>query len=461
MEVESFKTEPKSLVELIKKGRKKEVISALKRLGKLPPHFDRTPLILALESDSEEIRSLAIKNLGKFADISLLQLFERTVKIDHSSIVRREAVSSIGRMKSREGIPILLELLYDDNPAVVLQAIRGLLKFKQEQYVVDKLSDLKNHENEIVRQVVNHELKEKEDNRDRQIEPYYPTYLKNLVVNGDSWSVLSLVPDEAIHLTFTSPPYYNAKDYSIYKSYEGYLNFLELVFKEVYRVTKEGRFFLLNSSPVIVKRPSRSYSSRRYPIPYDIHPRLINMGWEFIDDIIWVKPEASVKNRNAGFLQHRKPLGYKPNAITENIMVYRKKTDKLIDWNMDKYPEDVIENSKVKGDYETTNVWEIGPTYDKTHSAVFPLELCNRVIQLYSYIGDLVLDPFAGSGTFGRSAMKLNRYFFLIEKDETFFKRIRELNEKLDIYSSLYQRPKYLCSVEFESFAKNNDTYNA
>jgi DNA modification methylase len=57
------------------------------------------------------------------------------------------------------------------------------------------------------------------------------------------------------------------------------------------------------------------------------------MGWEFIDDIIWVKPEASVKNRNSGFAQHRKPLGYKANAVNEYVMVYRKATDKLIDWN--------------------------------------------------------------------------------------------------------------------------------
>ena len=49
------------------------------------------------------------------------------------------------------------------------------------------------------------------------------------------------------------------------------------------------------------------------------------MGWEYIDDIIWLKPEASVKNRVGGFQQHRKPLGYKPNTVTEMIMVYRKK----------------------------------------------------------------------------------------------------------------------------------------
>jgi len=144
------------------------------------------------------------------------------------------------------------------------------------------------------------------------------------VVHGDVQEVLKYVPDESVHLTFTSPPYYNARDYSIYQSYEEYLNFWKC-FKEVHRVTKEGRFFVLNTSPIIIPRISRAHASKRYPIPYDIHPLLVKMGWEFIDDIIWVKPEASVKNRNAGFLQHRKPLGYKPNAVSEMLMVYRKK----------------------------------------------------------------------------------------------------------------------------------------
>jgi DNA modification methylase len=171
---------------------------------------------------------------------------------------------------------------------------------------------------------------------------------------------------------------------------------------------------------------SRSHSSKRYPIPYDIHPLLIKMGWEFIDDIIWVKPEASVKNRNAGFLQHRKPLAYKPNPCSESIMVYRKKTDKLLDWNMKQYPNEIIEKSKIRGNYETSNIWKIDPTFDKTHSAVFPIELCDRIIKFYSFIGDLVFDPFGGSGTFGEAALKANRYFFLTEKEKFYFERIKE-----------------------------------
>ncbi len=124
-------------------------------------------------------------------------------------------------------------------------------------------------------------------------------------------------------------PYYNAREYSKYRSYEQYLDFLESVFEEVYRVTKEGRFFALNTSPVIVPRAGRKYSSRRYPVPFDIHSRLARMGWEFIDDIIWANPEKSAKNRIAGFEMHRRPLTYKANPRTEYVMVYRKKSYKL------------------------------------------------------------------------------------------------------------------------------------
>ena len=267
----------------------------------------------------------------------------------------------------------------------------------------------------------------------------FPAFLKNKVVLGDVQEIIKYIPDESVHLTFTSPPYYNARDYSIYQSYEEYLKFLERVFKEVHRITKEGRFFVLNTSPIIIPRVSRQYSSRRYPIPYDIHPLLVRMGWEFIDDIVWIKPEASVKNRNAGFLQHRKPLAYKPNARTEMVMVYRKETDKLIDWNIKQYDRKTVEESKVIGNYETSNVWEIDPVFDKIHSAVFPLELCKRVIKFYSFKGDLVFDPFAGSGTLGKAALMLGRYFFLTEKDPKYFERIKENLGFIDVYYRIFK----------------------
>jgi DNA modification methylase len=274
--------------------------------------------------------------------------------------------------------------------------------------------------------------------------------MKNTVVHGDVRDVLKLIPDESLHLTFTSPPYYNARDYSIYVSYQAYLDFLSEVFAEVHRITKEGRFFILNTSPVIVPRFSRAYASKRYPIPFDIHPRLIEMGWEFVDDIIWAKPESSVKNRNAGFLQHRKPVAYKPNPVTEYVMVYRKKSDKLLDWNIKQYDEATIEQSKVDDGYETSNLWEIDPTFDKVHSAVFPTELCARVIQYYSFSGDLVFDPFGGSGTLGKAAYLLKRYFFMTEMDDTYYSHIQDSFDGQPLFDKY--PPRF---VNLETFQKS------
>ncbi|WP_051179110.1 site-specific DNA-methyltransferase [Thermodesulfovibrio thiophilus] len=125
-------------------------------------------------------------------------------------------------------------------------------------------------------------------------------------------------------------------------------------------------------------------------------------------------------------------------------MVYRKKTDKLIDWNIKQYDQKTVEESKVIGNYETSNVWEIDPVFDKTHSAVFPLELCKRVIKFYSFKGDLVFDPFAGSGTLGKAAQILDRYFFLTEIDPKYFERIKEnlgfidVNYEKDFFNRIF-----------------------
>jgi DNA modification methylase len=428
------------------------LIFFLEKLGHLPKDFDGNLLLPLLNHENHQVRLWAVKNIGKLEDIKYLQPLSIIAKKDTDSMVRREAVSSIGRMRHPQNKAILLEMLNDSDPKIVLQAIRGLLVFKNDKTVEQQLRQLHNHPNEMVQTVIHKEYFAQ--NADKIVQPHTETYdfLKNVVVNGDVRDVLKLVPDESIHLTFTSPPYYNARDYSIYQSYQEYLNFLTEAFKEVYRITKEGRFFILNTSPIIIPRVSRQHSSKRYPIPFDIHPYLVNMGWEFIDDIIWLKPESSVKNRNAGFLQHRKPLGYKPNPITEYLMVYRKKTEKLLDWNIRQYNWDVIKKSKVTEEYETSNVWKIDPTFNKVHTAVFPLELCNRVIKFYSFRGDLVFDPFAGSGTLGKATKNLERLFFLTEKDVKYFHEIRKNLDTGNLFSN--NAPRFFSLEQFKGLIK-------
>ncbi len=365
--------------------------------------------------------SSTIDRLG-FADFPLQDSLN-ILESDAATSEKKKAMASIGRKRDPQLKNILIKYTGSHNPEIAMQAIRGLLVFRQDPMVKIYLETLCDHPNDMIRDVMQQEMRGGEPVREDS-HASSPDFMKNVVIQGDVLKTLECVPERSVHLTFTSPPYYNARDYSIYKNYQEYLDSLANVFSEVHRITKEGRFFILNTSPVIVPRAGRKYSSRRYPVPFDIHARLVQMGWEFIDDIIWAKPEKSAKNRVAGFDVNRKPLTYKANARTEYVMVYRKKSFKLLDWNLRQYPGETVEQSLVSDDFERSNVWNIAPATDRVHSAVFPLRLCEQVIRLYSYVGDLVFDPFAGSGTLGKAAIRLDRYFFMTEIREDYVARI-------------------------------------
>ncbi|MCC5945223.1 MAG: HEAT repeat domain-containing protein [Bernardetiaceae bacterium] len=427
------------------------ILFVLKNLGYLPKGFNGDFLIPLLSHEHHQIRLWSVKNVAKLKDNTFFIYLSKMLDSETNTSVKREVVSAIGRMRNPENKEILYKILQDKDPKIVCQAIRALLVFEKDKELERKLKPLVNHPNEMVRTVIYKEFFSVKDNSQKGHMAHTQTYdfLKNVVVNGDVIDVLKYVPNESIHLTFTSPPYYNARDYSIYPSYQAYLDFLEAVFKEVHRITKEGRFLIVNTSPIIIPRISRSHSSKRYPIPFDLHQYIVKNGWEFIDDIIWKKPDYSVKNRIGGFMQHRKPLMYKPNAVTEYLMVYRKSTTKLIDWNIRSYNKECTEESRVGEGYEKTNVWEIDPCFDKVHSAVFPVELCKRVIQYYSFKDDLVFDPFAGSGTVGKTAKALKRKFFLTEKEPTYFEYMKT-KAKPNLLEE--NRTKFLTLQEFINY---------
>ena len=454
--IEALKADKEKFLSLIKTANDGVVVYVLKKLGRIENIEAQYPLLELMKSPNKSIRLLSVKNLAKLKNKRLLPCFLDFAHKDSSTEVRREAVSAIGRLKHPLSVKPLISLLNDPDPKVIMQCIRALLVFKKDDIVKKALSNLTNHPNEMIQEILKRESAVSSPNiTDKTRHDVFPSYLKNSIVHGDVNDILTHIPPGSVHLTFTSPPYYNARDYSIYKSYKEYLSFLNNVFQKVYDVTKEGRFFALNTSPVIVPRVSRAHSSKRYPIPYDIHPFLVNMGWEFIDDIVWAKPEVTVKNRNAGFLQHRNPLAYKPNPVTEMIMIYRKKTNKLIDWNIKQYPREVVDSSKVQGLYETKNLWCIDPTFNKKHSAVFPVALCHNIIKFYSFKGDLVFDPFAGSGTVGKACLQLDRRFFMTEKNIAYMENLKEIFSCESIFNK-NSKINFFSFEEFKSIPKGN-----
>jgi DNA modification methylase len=259
---------------------------------------------------------------------------------------------------------------------------------------------------------------------------YVLSDLRNTIAQGDSEKLLQELPAGSVNLIFTSPPYYNARpEYTDYVTYEEYLLKIRKIIQNAHRVLAEGCFFVMNISPVLIRRASRSEASKRIAVPFDMHRLFTEEGYDFIDDIIWEKPEGAgwATGRGRRFAADRNPMQYKPVPVTEYILVYRKHTDKLIDWNIRAHPnKKLVEESKVGDSYERTNIWRITPSHDPRHPAIFPLELAEKVISYYSFKGDVVLDPFGGIGTVGKAAAKLGRRFVLLEQNPEYVKIILE-----------------------------------
>jgi DNA modification methylase len=184
---------------------------------------------------------------------------------------------------------------------------------------------------------------------------------------------------------------------------------LKEVFIKILTLTKPGRLCVVNISNILIIRESRNTESKRIPLSFHFVSLMEEIGWEFMEDIIWLKPEGAAKNRNGGFYQHRQPVAYKPNVVNEYVFVFKKPSKYLIDKVVRSYNSLDALNSKVVGNYERSNVWKINPKTRSKHPAPYPIELTDKIISYYSFVGDTIIDPFFGSGTTGLSCKKYNR----------------------------------------------------
>jgi DNA modification methylase len=255
------------------------------------------------------------------------------------------------------------------------------------------------------------------------------TPVESAILHGDCEHALTGLAAGSVQLVFTSPPYFNARpDYSEFDSYPAYLDKLARVIAELHRLLEDGRFLVLNLAPVLLRRTSRARASTRLAVPFDVHGIVSEAGFDFVDDIVWEKPEGAgwATGRGRRFAADRSPLQYKPVPVTEYVLVYRKHSDRLIDWHIRNHDPELVRRSRVEDGYERTNIWRLRPASSPLHPAVFPVGLAERVIRYYSFEGDLVLDPFAGIGTVGQAAAALGRRFVLVERDEAYVKVIRD-----------------------------------
>jgi len=199
----------------------KNLIATLEGLGYLPNGFQGGFLFNLLEHKNPKIRLLAAKNIAKLNQTKSLEPLWDAFQRETNTSAKREIVSAIGRLRRPQNKPYLFEILHDEDPKVVCQAIRGLLVYDDDVLVARKLKPLLNHPNEMVRTVIYKEYFADKTKKENEL-PHPETFdfLKNVVVNADVRETLLNVPNESIHLIFTSPPYYNARDYSIYPSYD-------------------------------------------------------------------------------------------------------------------------------------------------------------------------------------------------------------------------------------------------
>jgi site-specific DNA-methyltransferase (adenine-specific) len=257
------------------------------------------------------------------------------------------------------------------------------------------------------------------------------------------------IGDGVVDLTITSPPYWNAIDYDIhandedrfyrtrsydngFSGYQEYLDWLVGIFSEVFRITKPGGICAVVIGTVLL-------DGHHYPVPFDLVTRLSSRDWLFHQDIIWHKCTAGVKRAGVS-IQKPFPGYYYPNIMNEYILIFRKPGPKIYHGRTPE--EKKLASYKIDKLFtlETANnVWHIAPVPPKfiDHPAPFPEEIPFRLINLYSYPGELILDPFAGSGQTLKVAHALGRNYLGYENIPRYVKLAENrIHEPLSIRSS-------------------------
>ena len=266
--------------------------------------------------------------------------------------------------------------------------------------------------------------KEIKNNNSDIIVNEFPNKLLNTII-ASSCENMKDIPNNSLHLMITSPPYNVSKEYDNDLSLNEYLSLLKNCFTETYRVLVDGGRACINIAN-IGRKPY-------IPLSDYVSKIMIEIGFNMRGEIIWNKSAgAGISTAWGSFQSASNPI---LRDVHEYILIFSKGNYKR---ERDKEEKELRKDNITKEEFIewTKSVWTMNPESAKRigHPAPFPEELPNRLIKLFSFTNDIVIDPFMGSGTTAIAAIKNKRNFVGYEINEEYINlannRIEKLKEK-------------------------------
>ncbi|MCK4576184.1 site-specific DNA-methyltransferase [candidate division WOR-3 bacterium] len=237
---------------------------------------------------------------------------------------------------------------------------------------------------------------------------------RHKVIIDDVRSAIKEVEDKSVQLVVTSPPYWNIKDYTnagqigFGQSYEDYIASLKEVWKESKRALSSGCKLIVNVGDQFLRAKDNDGKYEIVPIHTDIINTCKELGFIFLGNIIWQK--ISTTKTTGGCSWMGSIYFPRDGYITyehEYIMIFKKAG------KAPRPDEEMKELSRLPKEFRSKwfrGIWDdISPERQKNHVAMFPLEIPERLIRMFTFAGETVFDPFLGSGTTAEAAKKWNR----------------------------------------------------
>jgi len=285
-----------------------------------------------------------------------------------------------------------------------------------------------------------------------EVKPYNGPATKHVLNLGDARS-LDWIHDQSVHLIVTSPPYFNLKEYNKHPGqmgnlddYRMFLDELHKVLLHCYRVLIPGGRLVCNVGDVCIARRKNKGRHVVLPLHADISVKARDVGFDYLTPIIWHKisnAQFEAEGNGGGFLG--KP--YEPNGIIKNDIEYilmLRKHGAYRKPNDHQRGTSRLTKDEQKEWYQP--IWTgLTGASTRRHPAPYPVELAYRLVRMFSFTGDTVLDPFNGTGTTTIAAMKCNRNSIGNELDPEYFGlSLTRVQSEVDQFALLNESPKLI-----------------